>query len=150
MRKPIIHIAAVAVTAALVAACGGSSHSTASSAAAPAAASVTAKPKTANGAGTASGATTKLSISAPKSGQLMFSTNKLSAKAGTVEITFSNPAPEVHNFTLAQGSKVLAATPRFKGGSKTITVHLTAGTYTYYCDVPGHRQAGMQGTLTVS
>jgi uncharacterized cupredoxin-like copper-binding protein len=35
------------------------------------------------------------------------------------------------------------------GGTATLTVDLPAGTYEYYCDVPGHRQAGMIGTLTV-
>jgi plastocyanin len=29
------------------------------------------------------------------------------------------------------------------------TFQIAAGTYTYFCDIPGHRQAGMQGTLTV-
>ena len=25
-----------------------------------------------------------------------------------------------------------------------------AGTYVYYCDTPGHKDAGMKGTLTVT
>ena len=37
----------------------------------------------------------------------------------------------------------------FDGGTKSFSATLKAGTYTYYCSVPGHRQAGMQGTLTV-
>jgi plastocyanin len=81
----------------------------------------------------------------------MFSSNSLHASAGKVTIAFTNKAPEGHNFTLADSSgKVLGATPTFDGGTKTITVTLAAGTYTYYCSVPGHRAAGMQGTLTVS
>ena len=36
-----------------------------------------------------------------------------------------------------------------KGGKSTVTVALKPGKYTFYCPVPGHRQAGMQGTLTV-
>ena len=33
------------------------------------------------------------------------------------------------------------------GASAEITVDLPAGAYTYYCDVPGHRAAGMEGAL---
>jgi uncharacterized cupredoxin-like copper-binding protein len=44
---------------------------------------------------------------------------------------------------------VVGATPTFQGGSKTLTVSLTPGTYKFYCSVPGHRQAGMEGTLVV-
>jgi uncharacterized cupredoxin-like copper-binding protein len=40
-------------------------------------------------------------------------------------------------------------TPTFQGGSKTVSATLRAGTYKFYCSVPGHRQAGMEGTLTV-
>jgi uncharacterized cupredoxin-like copper-binding protein len=35
------------------------------------------------------------------------------------------------------------------GGESTATADLKAGTYTFYCTVPGHREAGMEGTLTV-
>jgi uncharacterized cupredoxin-like copper-binding protein len=52
--------------------------------------------------------------------------------------------------TIAEGSKVLGATPTFAGGSKTLTLKLRPGKYTFYCSVPGHRQAGMEGTLNVS
>jgi uncharacterized cupredoxin-like copper-binding protein len=52
--------------------------------------------------------------------------------------------------TVAEGTKVLGATPTFMGGSKTLTLKLKPGKYTFYCSVPGHRQAGMEGTLNVS
>lgn len=91
-----------------------------------------------------------LQLAANPSGVLAFSAKALSARAGTLHIRFSNSSPLEHNLTIARGSQVLAATPTFKGGSHTLTVHLPPGTYTFYCSVPGHRQAGMEGTLRVS
>jgi plastocyanin len=95
-------------------------------------------------------AVTKLALAAEPGGQLAYNTTKLTAKAGKVTITMANASPVEHNVTIAQGSKVLGATPSFVGGSKTVTVTLKPGTYSFYCSVPGHRQAGMEGTLTVS
>jgi plastocyanin len=91
-----------------------------------------------------------LKLAANPSGLLSYDTKQLSAKAGTVTITFTNAAPLEHNLTIAQGSKVLGATPTFDGGSRTLTLSLEPGSYTFYCSVPGHRQAGMEGTLSVS
>jgi plastocyanin len=83
---------------------------------------------------------------------LMFTKTSLTTKAGTVTIQFTNKSPEGHNFTIQQGTSgpVVGATPTFSGGTKTLTVKLKAGKYTFYCSVPGHRMAGMQGTLTVT
>ena len=36
------------------------------------------------------------------------------------------------------------------GGSSKVTVTLKPGTYEFYCPIPGHKAAGMEGTLTVS
>lgn len=91
-----------------------------------------------------------LALAANPEGQLSYNTKALSAKAGTVTITMANMSPVEHNVTVAEGSKVLGATPTFKGSSKTLTVKLKSGKYTFFCSVPGHRQAGMEGTLTVS
>jgi plastocyanin len=93
---------------------------------------------------------TSLSIAANPSGALAYSTKTLAAKTGRVTITMTNMSPLEHNLTIAQGSNVLGATPTFTGGTKALSLVLKPGTYTFYCSVPGHRQAGMEGTLTVS
>jgi len=95
-------------------------------------------------------AESKVALSANPSGLLSYSTKQLTAKAGRVAIAFANSSPVEHNVTLSQGTRVLGATPTFVGGAKTLTVTLQPGTYTFYCSVPGHRQAGMEGTLKVS
>ena len=95
-------------------------------------------------------ASAPLKLAANPEGQLSYDTKQLSAKAGLVTIAMTNMSPLEHNVTVARGSTVLGATPTFKGGAKTLTLNLKPGTYTFYCSVPGHRQAGMEGTLTVS
>ncbi len=92
----------------------------------------------------------QVSLEANPQGQLRYNTSALSATAGKVSIDFTNMSPVEHNVTLesASGQKV-GATPTFAGGSKTLTLNLKPGVYKFFCSVPGHRMAGMEGTLTV-
>lgn len=144
----------VAIALALgISACGGSSgggskSSSSAAASTPASSSTATSSAAASSSGSASGA---LSIAADPSGALKFTKSTLTARAGTVTISFTNSSPLAHNLTVQQGTNgpVLGATPTFMGGTKTLKLTLKAGTYTYYCSVPGHRAAGMQGTLTV-
>ena len=89
-------------------------------------------------------------LAAATGGQLAYDTKQLSTQAGSVTITFENASPLEHNVTLAQVRKVLGATPTFTNGTRSVTLNLKPGTYTFYCSVPGHRQAGMEGTLKVT
>jgi len=95
-------------------------------------------------------ASSSLSLAADPAGALSYNTKQLIAKAGTVTITMANASPVPHDVAVAEGSKVLGSVPQFTGGTKTLTLKLKPGKYTFYCTVPGHRPAGMEGTLTVS
>lgn len=77
-----------------------------------------------------------------------FSASKAIAKAGQVTFTMKNTSPINHNIAL-QGVPGAAGKIVNQGGISTFTVTLKPGTYTFYCQVPGHEQAGMKGTLTV-
>jgi len=97
-----------------------------------------------------SGGPSSVSLEANPEGQLKYDTTSLSAKAGTIKIDFKNSSPVGHNVSIESSSgQVVGATETFTGGSKTLTASLKAGTYKFFCSVPGHRQAGMEGTLTV-
>jgi uncharacterized cupredoxin-like copper-binding protein len=114
-------------------------------------AKATVAPPTQSGREAASGSgSSSLKEEADPEGQLRYTTKNLSAKAGTVRISFTNMSPLMHNMTIAQGTTVLGATPTFQGATKTFTLNLKPGKYVFYCTVPGHRAAGMEGTLTVS
>jgi uncharacterized cupredoxin-like copper-binding protein len=140
-QRAVMAISAVLVLATVsmaVATSGGSS------------AKATITPITQTGREAASGSgTSSLTDEADPEGQLRYTTKNLSARAGKITIDFKNMSPLMHNMTIAQGTTVLAATPTFEGGSKTLTLNLKPGTYVFYCSVPGHRQAGMEGKLTV-
>jgi plastocyanin len=136
---------AIAIALLALAGCGGSKGSSSETKAstAPATSPQAASPP-------ASGGGSALSLSSNSEGQLAYSTKSLSAKAGKVTIDFTNNAPLSHNMTVESPSgSVVGATPTFQGGSKTLSLNLKPGTYKYYCTVPGHRQAGMEGTLVV-
>lgn len=151
MRKLLLLTACVIAPALSIAACGGSSSSSSSStAASSSSASATSSASASTSASTAG----ELTIAAQPSGALAYTKKTLTAKAGTVRIAFTNKSPLAHNLTIQKGTgptgPILGATPTFDGGTKVLTVHLAAGKYTFYCSVPGHRMAGMQGILTVT
>jgi len=90
-----------------------------------------------------------LALAADPGGQLKFDQMSLAAKAGNVAIDFTNKSPVPHDVTVAKGTKVLGHTPVINGKTVKLPVKLAPGDYVFYCSVDGHRQAGMQGTLTV-
>lgn len=80
---------------------------------------------------------------------LAFDASDLSANAGEVTIDFSNPSPIEHDVAIERDGEEIAATDVITESEATVTADLDAGTYTFLCTVPGHAEAGMQGTLTV-
>ncbi len=77
---------------------------------------------------------------------LAFEPTDLSLPAGTTDLTLVNEGAAEHDVTVDElGLEVYAA----PGETTTESVDLEAGSYTFYCSIPGHREAGMEGTLTV-
>ncbi len=143
-RRWRLALPALVVLVAL-AGCGSSSSSSTNKETTPATTATTPATTT-----TSSGSGSKLSLSANPSGQLEYNTKTLSAKAGKVTIAFTNMAPLSHDVSIESSSgQSLGSTPVFSGGTKSLSLELKPGTYKFFCTVPGHRQAGMEGTLTV-
>ena len=85
---------------------------------------------------------TTLSIPADPTGALAFQFGKATAKSGSVTLQMPNPAPVSHNIAL-RGAATGAGPIVAHGGTSSFTVTLKPGTYTFYCQVPGHDQAGI-------
>ncbi|HYM46491.1 MAG TPA: plastocyanin/azurin family copper-binding protein [Solirubrobacteraceae bacterium] len=133
-----------------IAGCGSSSSGSSSSSSTPASPAATPTTSSNSAPAGAAGEGQSLSLEANSEGQLKYNTTALTAKAGNVSIAFTNMASLSHNVTVESSSgSVIGATPTFQGGSKTLTLSLKPGAYKFYCSVPGHRTAGMEGTLTV-
>jgi plastocyanin len=152
---PKVSALTLAIGLLALAGCGSSSSNTSSSASTPTSAAATPTTSSAAASSTpapaAAGGGQSLSLEANSEGQLKYNTTSLTAaKAGAVSIAFTNMASLGHNVTVASSSgAVVGATPTFSGGEKTLSLNLKPGTYKFYCSVPGHRMAGMEGTLTV-
>lgn len=105
------------------------------------------------GGGGGGGATTAggggaLKVTADPTGQLTWEPKELTASAGQVTVELDNPSPVSHDIEI-EGNGVEERSDLVADGTASLTVDLQPGEYEYYCTVPGHKEAGMDGTLTV-
>jgi len=125
---PLVALALVAAALGLVA-CGGSDD---------------------DSTGGGEGGASVVEIETVEGSELAYTTESAEAEAGRVTIEFTNPQSRFHNVDIAHatGGDVLKG-KRVKEGTNSETITLQPGAYTFYCSVPGHKEAGMEGTLTV-
>ncbi len=77
----------------------------------------------------------------------VFDAKTYTATAGDVVIAYDNKGAAGHNLRIdGVDAAKISVQP---GEVGVVTVKLIKGTYTMYCNLPGHRDAGMQATLTV-
>lgn len=153
-RLPLLAVIAAGLAALSLglSACGDDSSSadetTTQAAPATTAPATTAPATTAPATTSGSTAAKVLKLQADPSGALKYVQTTLTTTAGAVDIAFTNDSSVPHDVTIeGKGSSEIIS------GGKTSDLkisNLPAGTYTYYCSVPGHEQAGMKGTLTVN
>lgn len=150
--KKVAALLALALASIALVACGSSDNSTGTTA--------TSGGESTSGATTGgggkeegsggSGGSSTLDIEADPGGELAYTSDTETAKAGKVTVDFTNPQALTHDVQIEDSSgKEVGGTELIASGSDSTTVDLKPGTYTYFCSVPGHREAGMEGTLTV-
>jgi plastocyanin len=149
MKKLAVAFALVLASLAL-AACGSSSSDSSSTNAETATESQaeTGAGQAKEAEGNSAGSAAAVDIEAGEG--LAYTSDSATAKAGKVTVNFTNSQPLTHDVAIEDSSgKTIGKTELVAEGSDSTTVDLKPGEYTYYCTVPGHREAGMEGTLTV-
>jgi plastocyanin len=142
MRKLVLLVVLGILATLALAACGGGDDETT-----PA---QTTTPTTPAGGGGDGGGGGTINLTADPGGALAFEQTSLSAQAGKGTINLDNPAPVGHDVCVEDPSgNELGCSDVVTQDKTSLTVDLKPGTYTYYCDVDGHRAGGMEGTLTV-
>jgi plastocyanin len=137
-RRILLLMLAVVALSLAVAACGGDDDDEADE---PAAEETT-EDTTGGGGGTT------IELAADPGGALAFDQTELTAPAGEVTIHLTNDAQIPHNVEV-EGNGVEEVSDTITGADTSLAVTLEPGEYVFYCAVPGHREGGMEGTLTV-
>jgi plastocyanin len=103
----------------------------------------------ADGAGAAAPATGRsLTLAADPRGALRFEKTRAAVRAGRVTVRLINDSTVEHNVTIARDAMTLGATNTITDSTDRLVLELPPGDYVFYCSVAGHRESGMEGTLT--
>jgi uncharacterized cupredoxin-like copper-binding protein len=92
--------------------------------------------------------------------EFRFEPAALALTAGATTLTFKDAGQTQHDFTIVAGPGIPAAAAQAPaqspyhiaaepGKEAMLTLKLPAGSYTFICSVQGHKELGMQGTITV-
>ena len=144
----LILISLVCALAIPAAGCGGDDDDDGGGGSSGGAANTQTKESSGGGA-SSGGAAQTLKLSADPGGALKFDKSSLSAKAGKVTIVLDNPSSLPHAVEIEGNGIEESSSTIGKGETTKVSATVKAGTYEYYCPVGQHRQAGMEGTLTV-
>ncbi len=146
MKKLVAMFALLLAAFALVA-CGGGDDTTSDTTSEAPPAQENGGEKEAEGG--SEGSAAAFDVEADPSGSLAYTSDEATAKAGKVTVNFTNSSPVPHDVRIEDsGGKDIGGTEVFAEGNESSEVDLKPGEYTFYCSVPGHRQGGMEGTLT--
>ncbi len=156
MKKAAV-VLAMLIAALALAACGGGGSTTATTAEETTTEEATGGGEAeageegeAEAEGGTAGTGAAVAIEANPEGQLAYEEKEVSAKAGKDTIDFTNQSSVPHNVTIENAAgETVGETETLAEGSSSATVNLKPGTYTFFCSVPGHREAGMEGKMVV-
>jgi plastocyanin len=137
-RRLILILFTVLALGVGIAACGGDDDDDAADEAPPA-------EDTATHEDTGGGGGGHITLTADPGGALAFDTTELTAPAGDITIELVNDSGVPHNVEI-EGD---GTSETISEGSTELMASLEAGEYVYFCNIPGHREGGMEGTLTV-
>jgi plastocyanin len=149
MKKAAALFALVLASIALVA-CGGSDDDATTNETQPQGGAAAGGNGNSAAEGKSAGSAAVVDFEADRGGGIAYTSDSATAQAGKVTVNFTNPQGLSHDVAIEDpGGKTVGKTEIIGEGSDSTVVDLKPGEYTFYCSVPGHREAGMEGTLSV-
>lgn len=147
--KKLASLLVLALVAAALVACGDDDSTTTTTTSETSAGAAAEGGEKAGGSEGGGGGAT-LEFEADPSGELAYTSTSETSEAGEVTVDFKNPQGLSHDVAIEdEGGKTVGKTDVIPKGETSTKVNLKPGDYTFYCSVPGHREAGMEGSLTV-
>ncbi len=126
-KKYAVLVFVIVLVAALSVACGGGASS--------------------NNTGSGGGSAVNVTVTGS---EFKFDPSTINAAPGqTVNVTYKNAGSVQHTFVIKEANNFKLTADPGQTVTGSFTAPTTAGSYTYFCDVAGHEDAGMKGTLVV-